>query len=219
MAREFHSLVGDGDECRMLLCPVELRAASESDVSPVLEGYGALFNQWTQIGGDQWGFMERVAPGAFAQTIREDDIRSFFNHDSNQVLGRNTTKTLDLAEDDKGLRVVVRPPETNAARDVVTLIKRGDVNGMSFVFRTMKEEWKEPIGKGELPKRTLLTVKLLEVGPVSLPAYPQTSIAARDCALALLDTLTRTGRIGDADRLRWLWLAQAKRAHEQGVTR
>ena len=187
-----------GDECRMLLCPVEVR--TENDEGSTLEGYGARFNEWAQIGPKAWGFQERIAPGAFAASIKEDDIRSFFNHDSCHVLGRNTTKTLTLNEDAKGLHVVIRPPDTQAARDVVTLIKRGDVNGMSFMFRVRKDQWDDPDGEDDMPKRTLLDVKLIEVGPVSMPAYPQTSIAARDQAKALVEAyVARTRGASSAD--------------------
>lgn len=181
---------GTADERRMLLVPIEVREASD-DKPAVLEGYAARFNEETQIGGDAWGWMERIAPGAFKDSIKADDIRALFNHDSNQVLGRNTAGTLTLKEDDKGLRVVIQPPDTTAARDVVTLIKRGDVSGMSFMFRSKREEWAEPTKKGELPKRTLLEVKLFDVGPVVFPAYPTTSIAARDQAKAFVEALAR----------------------------
>lgn len=213
--------LGQDDECRVLVLPVELRA--EGDEGTVLDGYGATFNQWAQIGPSSWGFMERIAPGAFATTIKEDDIRSFFNHDSNHVLGRTSNKTLSLSEDDKGLRTVIRPPDTQAARDAITLIKRGDVSGMSFMFRVRKDQWDDPDGEDGMPKRTLLDVKLIEVGPVSLPAYPQTSIAARDQAKALMEALQARARAAseaetrsrsaatDADRGRRLRLAQAGR--------
>lgn len=213
--------IGQDDERRMVVLPVEMRA--EGDEGTVLDGYGALFDQWAQIGPSSWGFMERIAPGAFTETIKEDDIRSFFNHDGNYVLGRNTTKTLTLSEDAKGLRTVIRPPDTAAARDVVTLIKRGDVSGMSFMFRVRKDQWDDPDGEDGMPKRTLLDVKLIEVGPVSLPAYPQTSIGARDKSSALIEALAARARasaqhedvgraaVADADRGRRLRFAQAGR--------
>lgn len=180
---------GDDRECRSLITPVSLRA--DGDKAPTLEGYGAVFNQWAQIGGDTWGFMERIAPGAFTASIKENDVRSFFNHDGNIILGRTGAKTLTLREDDTGLHTVIQPPDTAAARDVVTLVTRGDVSGMSFMFRVRKEEWEEPAQKGQFAKRTLLDLDLIEVGPVALPAYPQTSIAARDQVTAFLEALER----------------------------
>lgn len=200
----------DLDECRMLALPVTVRAKTD-DEGPVLEGYAALFDEWAQIGDDQWGFHEAIAPGAFRDSIKGDDIRAFFNHDSNQVLGRTSAKTLTLEEDKKGLRAVIHPPDTQAARDVVTLIQRGDVTGMSFMFRVRKDQWEEPSKKGELPKRTLLDVQLFEAGPVTFPAYEQTSISARDRAKSYLDAEQSAVRAAaaDADRMRQLRLARA----------
>ena len=186
---DIRSRLADTDEARLLVLPVTLRKKGDDD-APVLEGYAALFMEWTQIGGDQWGFMERIAPGAFADSLKTDDIRSFFNHDSNQVLGRTSAKTAEFDEDEKGLRAVIYPPDTVAGRDVVALVKRGDVTGMSFMFRTLADEWEEPT-KGELPKRTVKKVQLFEAGPVTFPAYEATSISARDRAKALRDVLSR----------------------------
>ena len=184
----------DTDEARMVALPVTLRAADGDDKRPTLEGHAAMFDTWTQIGGDAWGFMERIAPGAFRKSLDEDDYRAFFNHDSNIVLGRKSAKTAVFEEDEKGLRTVIYPPDTQHGRDVVTLIERGDVTGMSFMFRTIREEWEEPRGKDDLPKRTILEVVLYEAGPVTFPAYEATSISARDRAKSLLDARAELDR-------------------------
>lgn len=201
----------DTDEARLLVLPVTLRKKSDEDESPVLEGYAARFDDWTQIGGDSWGFMESIAPGAFAESLKNDDIRALFNHDSNQVLGRASAKTAEFAEDEKGLRAVIYPPDTAVGRDVVALIKRGDVTGMSFMFRTLGETWEEPTKKGDLPKRTLTKVQLFEAGPVTFPAYEQTSISARDRAKSYLDAEQSAVRAAaaDADLVQRLRLARA----------
>ena len=76
----------------------------------------------------------------------------------------------------------IDPPDSGAGRDLVTMIQRGDVNKMSFGFRTLKDVW-ERVDKGDGSKpeeiRTLLKVRLFDVSPVTFPAYPQTDIAAR----------------------------------------
>ena len=169
-------------ERRIAVEAIALRAAAADDEPPVLEGYAARFNSETLIGGDSWGWRERIAPGAFAETITRDDIRALFNHNPNIVLGRRENDTLTLAEDQKGLRVTITPPDTVAARDVVALIKRGDVDGMSVAFRVKAEEWVEPKRKGDLPTRTLTDLQLFDIGPVVFPAYPTTSIKARNQA-------------------------------------
>jgi len=209
-ARDGAILSADATERRTVAEPLAYRAAeAEAGTPGQLEGYAAVFDQDTQIGADAWGWTERIAPGAFRESIGSDDIRALFNHDSNQVLGRNTAKTLELSEDKKGLRTVIQPPDTAAARDVVALVARGDVSGMSFAFRTVREEWAEPKAKGELPRRTILEAQLFDVGPVTFPAYPQTSIAARDRSSALLDAI-RAERDADGDRVRCLALVTAQ---------
>ena len=192
---DIRARLNDTDEARLIVLPVTMRAKGDGDEAPALEGHAALFDDWTQIGGDSWGFMESIAPGAFRKSLEEDDYRSFFNHDSNIVLGRKSAKTAVFEEDEKGLRTLIYPPDTAHGRDVVTLVKRGDVTGMSFMFRTKKDEWTEPEQKGELPKRRLLEVQLFEAGPVTFPAYEATSISARDRAKSLLDARAALDRM------------------------
>ena len=91
------------------------------------------------------------------------------------MLGRAKNGTLRLAEDKTGLRVEIEPPASAAS--YVESIERGDVDQMSFGFRTLEDAWDED-ENGTLV-RTLLKVKLYEVSPVSFPAYPATSIGTR----------------------------------------
>jgi HK97 family phage prohead protease len=153
---------------------VEIRAAK--DGLRTITGHAAVFNKDSE---PMWGFVERVAPGAFTQTIKEDDVRALFNHDPNIVLGRNTAKTLRLSEDKQGLSVEIDPPDTQAARDLLVSIERGDISQMSFGFITRKESWQySDDGKG--PNiRTLEDVQLFDVSPVTFPAYPDTDVSVR----------------------------------------
>lgn len=157
----------------------ELRVARPDGEPPKIIGHAAVFNS---LSLDLGGFREQIAPGAFAQSIAEDDILALWNHDPSAVLGRNTAKTLRLVEDEAGLAVEILPPDTQDGRDVLTLIDRGDVKGMSFGFRTRKDAWtKQTTGY----VRTLLDVQLLDVSPVTYPAYPQTDLAVRAAELGL----------------------------------
>lgn len=145
----------------------------EGDDSPVIRGYGAVFNSLSQNLG---GFREKIAPGAFARSIKGNpDIVSLFNHESSMLLGRTGAGTLTVREDKNGLFIEVNPPEHRM--DVVNSIKRGDVPGMSFQFTTLKDSWEGLDTKD--PTRTLEEVRLMEVGPVVFPAYRDTVVSAR----------------------------------------
>ena len=56
-------------------------------------------------------------------------------------------------------------------------IRRGDVDQMSFGFRTKKDEWDDTNPNNII--RTLVEVELFDVSPVTYPAYPATSIGVR----------------------------------------
>ena len=98
----------------------ELRISGDDEDNEKIEGYAAVFDQLSE---EMWGFREKISPGAFEGTIGEDDIRALWNHDPNYPLGRNRAGTLELEEDDKGLRVQILPPETSYASDLVESIR------------------------------------------------------------------------------------------------
>jgi HK97 family phage prohead protease len=164
-------------ERRTIAYPVEIRAGADR---PNLSGYAAVFGEITEIAGL---FKEQIAPGAFAEAVTRDDVRSLFNHDSNYVLGRTTAGTLRLVEDDKGLRYDVDPPDTTWARDLMVSVQRGDVSQSSFAFEVTEESW-DYGQKGDMPIRTISNVRLYDVSPVTYPAYASTSVSARSLEAA-----------------------------------
>jgi len=174
-------------ERRTLSLPVEYRA----DEKPRLSGYAAVFGDVTEIAGI---FRERIAPGAFADAAKRDDVRALFNHDANFVLGRTTAGTLRLVEDDKGLRYDVDPPETTWARDLMVSVQRGDVNQSSFAFEVTEEEW-DYGQRGEMPLRTIKSVRLYDVSPVTYPAYESTTVSARSKEAAALAVPDESWRV------------------------
>ncbi|MFA5423831.1 MAG: HK97 family phage prohead protease [Phycisphaerae bacterium] len=158
---------------------VEYRIASEIRLSdgdkPKIVGYAAVFEKLSELLGIG-DFREKIAKGAFAETIINDDIRALVDHDSSRILGRNKAGTLVLREDDTGLMSEIMPPDTTIGRDIVQSIKRGDITGMSFGFRTISDIWETIDG---IAIRTLRKVQLFDVSPVTFPAYPDTSVAVR----------------------------------------
>jgi Escherichia/Staphylococcus phage prohead protease len=182
MPREFETRFVKGTELRL----------SGDDKEPVLSGYIAIFNQ---LSDDLGGWREKIAPGAFAETIKTQDIRALWNHENDLVLGRNTAGTLELSEDETGLTFKNRPPDTTWFRDRVVSLKRKDVTGSSFGFYKDADEWgTEPDGTRV---RTLKKVTLVEVSPgVTFPAYPQasTEVARRSMEAWLAAEAQRAGQ-------------------------
>jgi len=146
----------------------EIRLSIDSKRATI-SGYAAVFDQDTALFD---GFYERVAKGAFSNTIANDDVRALWNHNDDFVLGRLKNGTLKLAEDDHGLRYEILPPDTEWAKGLVAQIKRGDVDQASFGFN-IEEQIKR--NEGTNVYRTLKRVRLFDISPVTFPAYPTTS--------------------------------------------
>ncbi len=155
---------------------IELR---EADGKPVLTGYAAKYGTDSKPIWDE--FIETIAPDAFKRTVTEAliDVRALFNHSKNMLLGRLGSKTLRLYNDETGLRFELDVPDTTLGRDTLELVKRGDIYGMSFAFRTVKDAWVYPATRGGMAKRTLIDVDVYDVSPVTDPAYEDTSVAVR----------------------------------------
>lgn len=153
-------------------CGAEFRTRDEG--GPVIEGYFSVFNRDYEL----WpGAVEQVAPGAFRETLG-GDIRALANHDTRLVLGRTTTGTLTLREDDKGLFGTIKMNEQDSdAMNLYARVQRGDVSQCSFGFDILDEEFAERSDGSVL--WTIRKVKLYEVSVVAFPAYVETAVSAR----------------------------------------
>lgn len=161
---------------RRFLPPGTIEVRADDGEAPKIAGYSAVFDQETRVGP----FVEKIAPGAFQETIKQDDVRALFNHDANYVLGRNLAGTLELREDGNGLAMEAEPPGAQWANDLLVSIERGDITGQSFGFRVLEDAWETKDIDGEpVEHRTIKKLKLFDVGPVTFPAYKQTDVAVR----------------------------------------
>lgn len=150
----------------------EFRIANDGEEFKIV-GHAAVFDSLSEDLGD---FREKIAKGAFRESIANADVRALFNHDPNFVMGRNRSGTLRLAEDDIGLSIAINPPDTQFSRDIQVSVARGDINQMSFGFFTKSDRWDKEDG-GWI--RTLLGVELFDISIVTYPAYPSTDVAVR----------------------------------------
>jgi HK97 family phage prohead protease len=161
----------------------EVRAFVSEEGKRQISGYAAVFEKDSQ---DLGGFVERIAKGAFRESISGNDVRALWSHNSDLVLGRTGNRTLKLVEDDYGLKFELDLPDTTLGRDAFTSIERGDVTGMSFGFTVKREDQAWQRGEPGAPHlRTLMRVNLFEVSPTAFPAYPQTAVATRDLEMFL----------------------------------
>lgn len=170
----------------VLSFPAEVRATEDTESGKrKITGMAAVFGQLSE---DLGGFREKIAPGAFGKTLREKSVKkAYWNHNSDRVLGSTKAGTLKLREMDEGLWFEIDPPSW--ADEHLESIERGDVDQMSFGFRTPagKDRWfKDDAGK---VIRELTEVQLFEVSPVSMPAYPQTDAQVRSVDTGRLQEL------------------------------
>lgn len=154
---------------------VEQNGAKTQDEN-IIEGYGAVFNSDSE---DFGGWIERIAPGAFSGVLN-DDAYGLLNHSMNHILGRNKINMI-IKEDESGLRYTIKLPDTSIAKDVRELVKTGIINKSSFAFTVAEERFvKGDPAAGKPHMRIIEKIgRLYDVSPVTIPAYPDTSVAAR----------------------------------------
>lgn len=154
---------------------VEVRNEGAESDGTTIRGYAAVYNSDSEWMG---GFYEQIERGAF-DNVLGDDVRAYFNHDENLLLGRVSSGTLRIGADERGLFYEVDLPNTTYANDLAELMKRGDVNQSSFAFLIEKDRWEQRDG---ITYRIIEKVsRLLDVSPVAQPAYPDaTSELKRD---------------------------------------
>ena len=156
---------------------------------PMIVGYASVFNSFSENLG---GFVEQIDPGAFNVTVTQADVRGLGNHDPNWLLGRTKPGTLRLAVDERGLRyeIDVNTLDPDGQR-ALAKVKRGDWDGSSFSFQCIRDEWD---WKQDPPQRRVLECALVDVGPVTFPAYPDATSAARSRVAAFSRVAKRAGR-------------------------
>jgi HK97 family phage prohead protease len=163
-------------ERRYVDSSLELRAAGKN---PRMGGYAAKFDTLSRNLG---GFVETIAPRFFNKSAGDGwpDVMARYNHDDSYLLGTTAGRTLTLTVDDVGLDYTVDLPDTSYARDLAVLAERGDVSKSSFAFYTFEDDWS--MTDQGFPLRTLLSGQLIDVAPVNMPAYVDTSSGLRSLA-------------------------------------
>lgn len=164
----------------------EIRAAATADAAQdlILEGVAIVFDTPTIINDVGGSYAEIIKRGALDHADLSD-VHLFYNHDANKVPLARTPKTMELKQSTVGLEFRATLPNTESAREVYEAVKRGDLSGCSFAFTV-------PEGGDEYDPatntRTIFKIsKLYECSVVPFPAYPQTSVEARNAQAASLN--------------------------------
>lgn len=158
----------------------ELREAGDGFT---LEGYAAVFDSPTRIDSWEGTFDEVLSRGAFTKTIRERRPVLQFDHGRDVATGSVPIGAIEeLAEDDRGLFVRARLHDNGRVEPIRQAIASGAIDGMSFRFRVIREEWDD---SRDVPMRTIREVELYELGPVVFPAYEATTVGVRSLLAGL----------------------------------
>lgn len=165
---------------------LELRVMQSSivtnDEDLIVEGLVNKTESWSHTLGVRKKFKEKICRGAFDKAIQKANRIDFLcEHDSSKLLSTTENNSLQLWEDEEGLkmRAVICP--TTYGRDLYELMRSKLVNHMSFGFRVLSDKWKK-LSNGTF-ERIVEELELLEVSAVRNPAYPQSAIAARGIEL------------------------------------
>jgi HK97 family phage prohead protease len=156
-------------EVRVNATSFEVRAEGDG---MTFTGYASVFNSPSE---DLGGFIEYVAPGAFKRSLQSrNEVKLLWNHDAGEPLASLRGGTMQLVEDEIGLKVTAQLPNTTRGRDVAELLRTKVIDSMSFGFNVIRDSWSR-----DGQTRTLESVRLFETSIVSFPAYSSTTATVR----------------------------------------
>lgn len=153
----------------------EMRVVKADDGVASFEGYVAKFGQRSRF----MGFYEEIEHRAFDNVIADKkNVFALYNHDWNQVLGSTENRTLEISKDAAGVKFRLTPKaDTDYIRNVRSLVDSGELRGVSFGFKAIKDKWRREDGKDI---RTLLDVEISEITLTPRPAYESSEVSLRN---------------------------------------
>lgn len=197
-----HELVR-ADLCRE--ARFELRATEDpSGDGLTIDGIAAVYDTPTRIDSWEGTFDESIAFGAFGRSVRAKMPKLQFDHGHHPLIGSLPIGSWTSMKEEQsvGLHAIGRLHDNWLVEPVRDAITQGSVDGMSFRFSVVREEWRDAAGKlirddkelvsllwepgdrGPL-QRTLKEVKISEAGPVVWPAYAETSVGVRSRTITI----------------------------------
>lgn len=166
--------------------------------SIIIDGYfNAVARDSRLIPDVKGSFREQIVPKAFQRALEKaENVDILLNHDKNRKLGSTAEGTLELFEDNIGLRAIAKITDA----EVIEKAKRNELRGWSFAFYSVKDRW-EDIEEG-VQRRYVEDLELTEVSIVDntkVPAYSATSIETRANEEVLTETRSLDSVVKTAD--------------------
>lgn len=155
----------------------EIRAVDAGESKDmIIEGRAVVYDSPTVMYEfDGIKYYEIIARGALDGADMKDVPLRYNHSDSVMILARTRNKTLTLMPDEKGMSIRATLADTTQGRDIYALIKRGDLDKMSFAFQVTEASYNK-----ETHTRTISKFKKIwDVSVVDTPAYSDTSVSAR----------------------------------------
>lgn len=145
-----------------------------------IEGYALKFESESKNLG---GFVEVISRGALDGVLKISDVVCVFNHNGESIplaRSKNGKGSLTLEIDDVGLMYRFEAPNTANGNELLEAIKRGDIDSSSFAFTVNKSDTEiSKRSDGLLLRRINKFNKIIDVSPVTRPAYEATSVSCR----------------------------------------
>jgi HK97 family phage prohead protease len=165
-------------EKRYITGSIEIEKRDGDTESRTISGYAVVFGKASSVlGGKSFGFTETIGRAAF-DGVDMSGVIATFNHNFDNVLARSDSGSLTLSMDNTGLRYSFESPNTTYGNDLLENVRNGNVKGSSFMFTVRDQKWTyrdEGVDEREITQ----VDELFELGPVTIPAYPDTTAAQR----------------------------------------
>lgn len=162
-------------EKRFYTHPLKIEERADGQESRTISGYGVVFDKWSRNLG--W-FREKINRNAF-DDVDFSEVVATFNHNFDNILARVDSDTLKLSVDDTGVKYTFEAPNTTVGNDLLENVRNGNVKGSSFMFTVEEETWTFK-DNDEVDDREVMRIgNFYELGPVTVPAYPDTTAAKR----------------------------------------
>jgi HK97 family phage prohead protease len=154
---------------------LEIRGTGDSRT---VRGLGVPYNRKSE---DMGGWREVIAPGAATNSVASNDIALLWQHDQTQPISRVSASRVPLVLEERKTGVWFEQDASAFTEYQLDKLADGVVHQMSFGFYAEEQEWAE---ESKPVLRTINQMNLLELSPVTFPAYPSTKVALRCAAEA-----------------------------------